>query len=169
MTVTAVQKNPDTRTMTITAELEASPERVWQLWADPRQLERWWGPPSYPATFGTHELAPGGRVEYKMTGGEGDTVRGYWDVVETDPPHRIYVRDYFANEDGSANDAMPVTEMRVAIEEIGGGRTRMSIDSIFPTTEAMEQVMAMGMEEGFTQALGQIDAILAEDSVAATS
>ena len=51
MTVTAVRKDPDALTMTLTAEFEASPERVWQLWADPRQLERWWGPPTYPATF----------------------------------------------------------------------------------------------------------------------
>ena len=56
-------------------------------------------------------------------------------------------------------------EMRVTIEEVGGGRTRMSVESIFPSTEAMEQVLAMGQEEGMKQAIGQIDAILAEDSV----
>jgi uncharacterized protein YndB with AHSA1/START domain len=38
----------------------------------------------------------------------------------------------------------------------------MQIESHFPSTEAMEQVLAMGMEEGLTQAVGQIDAILAE-------
>ena len=52
----------------------------------------------------------------------------------------------------------------MTIEEIGGGRTRMSIQSTFPSTEAMEQVLAMGMEEGLTEAVGQIDAILAEDA-----
>ena len=41
----------------------------------------------------------------------------------------------------------------------------MSIESTFPSTEAMEQLLAMGMEEGLTQAVGQIDAILAEDAV----
>ncbi|MGH2380466.1 MAG: SRPBCC family protein, partial [Candidatus Limnocylindria bacterium] len=68
MTVTAVRKHPETLTMTLEAEFDASPDRVWQLWADPRQLERWWGPPTYPATFTKHDLAPGGRVEYHMTG-----------------------------------------------------------------------------------------------------
>ena len=62
MTVTAVSKDPAALTMTLTAEFDASPERVWQLWADPRQLERWWGPPSYPATVTSHDLRPGGRV-----------------------------------------------------------------------------------------------------------
>ena len=72
MTVTAIRKDPAALTMTLTAEFDASPTRVWELWADPRQLERWWGPPTYPATVTAHDLAPGGRVEYHMTGPGGD-------------------------------------------------------------------------------------------------
>ena len=164
MTVTAVEKDPKALTMTITAEFDASAQRVWQLWADPRQLERWWGPPTYPATFTKHDLAPGSRVEYHMTGPEGDQPKGYWDVLETDPPHRLVFRDGFSNDDGTPNDALPRNEGRVTIEEIGGGRTRMSIESLFPSTEAMEQILAMGMEEGLREAVGQIDAILAADA-----
>jgi uncharacterized protein YndB with AHSA1/START domain len=167
VTVTAVRKDANALTMTLDAEFEASPERVWQLWADPRQLERWWGPPTYPATFTRHDLAPGSRVEYHMTGPEGDQPKGYWDVLETDPPHRLVVRDGFANDDGTPNDALPRGEMRVTIEDIGDGRTRMEITSIFPNAEAMEQVLAMGQEEGLKQAVGQIDAILAQDTVRA--
>jgi uncharacterized protein YndB with AHSA1/START domain len=167
MTVTAVQKNPDTLTMTITAEFDASPERVWQLWADPRQLERWWGPPTYPATFTQHDLTPGARVRYHMTGPEGDQPLGYWDVLEVDPPHSLVVRDGFADENGEPNDELPTGTMRVHIEPIDERRTRMSLESIFPSAEAMEQVLAMGAEEGMKQALGQIDAILAEGAPAA--
>ena len=167
MTVTAVRKDAQALTMTLDAEFDASAERVWQLWADPRQLERWWGPPTYPATFTKHDLAPGSRVEYHMTGPEGDQPRGFWEVLETDPPHRLVFRDGFANEDGTANEDLPRNEVRTTIEEIGDGRTRMSIESIFPSREAMEQLLAMGMEQGLTEAVGQVDAILAEDSVAA--
>ena len=162
MTVTAVRKDPHNLSMTLDAEFDASPERVWQLWSDPRQLERWWGPPSYPATFTKHDLSPGSRVEYHMTTPEGDQPRGYWDVQEVDPPHSLIVRDGFANDDGSPNTDMPTGEMLVTIEEIGPGRTRMSIVSIFPSTETMEQLLAMGQEEGMTLAVGQIDAILTE-------
>ena len=68
MTVTAVRKDPKRLTLTVEAEFDASVERIWQLWADPRKLERWWGPPTYPATFTKHDLTPGSRVEYHMTG-----------------------------------------------------------------------------------------------------
>jgi uncharacterized protein YndB with AHSA1/START domain len=169
MTVTAVQKDPERLSMTLTAEFDATPERVWQLWAYPRQLERWWGPPTYPATFTAHDLTPGSRVEYHMTGPSGDQPRGYWDVQEVEPPRSLVFLDGFANDDGTPNDDFPRNEGRVTIEPIEGGRTRMSILSVFPTAEAMEQVLAMGMEQGLTEAVGQIDAILAEDTDAAGS
>ncbi len=99
-----------------------------------------------------------------MTGPEGDQPRGYWDILEVDPPRSLVFRDGFANDDGSPNDDLPRDEARITIEQIDGGRTRMSIESIFASTEAMEQVLAMGMEQGLREAVGQIDAILAEDT-----
>ena len=165
MTVTDVRKDPKALTMTVDAEFDATPERVWQLWADPRQLERWWGPPTYPATFTRHDLSIGSRVEYHMTGPGGDQPKGYWDIVEVAPPHRLVFLDGFANEDGTPNADMPVNTALVTILDIGDGRTRMSIQSTYPSSAAMEQNLAMGMEQGLTEAVGQIDAILAEDAV----
>ena len=163
MTVTAVDKNVDALTLTVQAEFEATPERVWQLWADPRQLERWWGPPNYPATFTDLDLRPGGRAAYYMTTPEGDTPAGYWDILEVEPPHRIRVRDGFANADGSPNTEIEPGEMVITIEPLGDGKTRMSIQSVFPDAATMDQLLAMGQEEGLTEAVGQIDAILAQD------
>lgn len=101
-----------------------------------------------------------------MTGPDGVvTPQGYWEIVSVDPPRRIEMIDGFANADGTPNQDMPGPGgMNVTIEPIGEGRTRMSIESIFPDQAAMEQLLAMGQEEGMTQAVGQIDAILAEDA-----
>ncbi|GAC1325511.1 MAG: SRPBCC domain-containing protein [Chloroflexota bacterium] len=161
MTVSAVRKDPHSLSLTVEAEFNASAERVWQLWADPRQLERWWGPPTYPATFTKHDLAPGTRVDYHMTGPAGDQPRGFWEIIEADAPHRLVFRHGFANADGMPNTDLPTFLGRVRIQEVEPGRTRMSIENVFPSTEAMEQVLAMGMQEGLVQAAGQIDAILA--------
>ena len=165
MTVTAVRRDPQRLTLTVEAEFDASVQRIWQLWADPRQLERWWGPPTYPATFTKHDLAPGSRVEFHMTGPAGDQSHGYWDVLEVEPPRRILFRAGFANADGTPNADMPINTIRVGIEEVAQGRTRMSIEIVFPSTEAMEQVLAMGTEQGLSQAVSQIDAILAEETI----
>ena len=162
MTVTAVRKHPQGLTLTVEAEFDASVERVWQLWADPRKLERWWGPPTYPATFTKHNLAPGGRVESHMTGPTGDQPHGYWDVLEVEPPRRILFRDCCDNADGTPR---PINTIRVRLEEVAHGRTRMSVEVVFSNAEAMEQALAMGTDVGLSQAVSQIEAILAEETV----
>jgi polyisoprenoid-binding protein YceI len=81
MTVWNVEKNAEAKTMVITAEFKASITNVWQLWADPRLLERWWGPPGFPATFEHHDLTPGGTITYFMSGPDGGArFDGTWNV-----------------------------------------------------------------------------------------
>ncbi len=162
MTVTSIHKDPDQLTMTITAEFDAPIEPVWQMWDDPRRLERWWGPPTYPATVLDHDLTPGGHVTYFMTGPEGDTPAGWWAVRAVEAPHRLEFEDGFADDEGKPNPEMPTTQVVVTLEAVAEGRTRMMIASTFPSLEAMEQMVAMGMEEGMREALGQIDALLGQ-------
>ena len=163
MTVIDVSKDATALTMTVASEWNAPIARVWQLWADPRKLERWWGPPTFPATVVEHDLQPGGKVSYFMTSPEGDKHSGWWKVVGVDEPHRLELVDGFADDDGKPDDAMPTTKFTVTFTELSSGTTRMVIESRFPSAEAMQQMTEMGMEEGMTAALGQIDAILAAD------
>jgi len=165
MTLTAVRKDPQRLTLTVEAEFAASVERIWQLWADPRQLERWWGPPTYPATVTTHDLTPGRRIEYHMTGPAGDQPHGYWDVLAVEPPRRLLLRGGCANADGTPNTDPPISTIHVGIEEVAPGRTRMSIETVFPNTAALEHALALGTDEGLSQAVGQIDAILVEETI----
>jgi uncharacterized protein YndB with AHSA1/START domain len=160
MSVTSIHKNPEALTMLITATFDAPVEKVWRVWADPRKLERWWGPPTYPATVVDHELTPGGRVTYFMTGPEGDEHRGWWRVLTVDSPRHLEFEDGFADGAGEPNPSMPTTVTRVSLTELEGGGTTMAIETTFPTLEAMEKLVAMGMEEGMTLAVGQIDGLL---------
>jgi len=163
MSVTEIVKDHEAKTMTINAEYDQPVERAWQLWADPRQLERWWGPPTYPATVVDHDLTPGGTVRYFMTGPEGDKSAGWWRVLVAEPPHRLEFEDGFADESGEPNPDMPTMVIRVALDEREGGGTRMAVVTTFPSAEVMAQMIEMGMEEGMSAGLAQIDAILAED------
>ena len=163
MTVTDVRKDTAALTMEIVSEFTAPIERVWQLLADPRQLERWWGPPTHPATFTDFDLTSGGAVAYFMTAPDGELYHGWWRVREVDPPNALEVQDGFANDDGEPNPDLPVNIMRIDLEAMGAV-TQMTIRSTFPTLEAMEQTLAMGAEEGMRQALGQIDDLLSLQS-----
>lgn len=161
MPVIGIDKDVTALTMTVTARFDAPVERVWQVWADPRQLERWWGPPVYPATVIQHDLAPGGAVTYFMTGPEGDRHHGWWRIRSVEPPHGLEFEDGFADDAGTPNPDLPTTVARVRLEPETGGGTRMVIETTFPSAAAMEQMAAMGMVEGITAALNQIDGLLA--------
>lgn len=164
--MTSIQSTPDTESLTLTfvAELEATPERVWQLWVDPRQLERWWGPPTWPATFVDHDPTPAGRSNYFMTGPEGEKSGGWWRFTSLTPPHALEFDDGFSGPDGQPDESMPSTHTLVTIDDIGNGtpKTRMTSVTTFASLSQLEQLLAMGMREGMTLAMGQIEAILAE-------
>ncbi|WP_019201137.1 SRPBCC domain-containing protein [Tsukamurella sp. 1534] len=152
----------DALTFTLEAEFAASPAKVWQLWEDPRLLEKWWGPPGYPATFHRHELRPGGSSRYYMTTPEGEKAHGWWETDSTDAPSAITFRDGFSGEDGEPVDPADCSTATVAIAG-AGARTTMSVTSTFLSVEQLDRVMEMGMAEGMTQAMNQIDALLSQE------
>ena len=164
MTVISSHKNAEALSITLVAEFDAGVERVWQVWEDPRKLERWWGPPTWPATFDSHDFVSGGKASYYMTGPEGEKSRGWWRFTAIEAPHRLKFDDGFADENGHPVPAMGTSHAAMELEAIDH-RTRMTIVSTFDSAEALEKVLAMGMEEGMKQALAQIDAILAETKV----
>jgi uncharacterized protein YndB with AHSA1/START domain len=161
MAVISMDKNPEALTLTLVAEFDAGVERVWQLWEDPRQLERWWGPPTWPATFHQLEFVPGGRAHYYMTGPGGEKAHGWWEFTAIDAPRQLQFDDGFADGDGKPAGDLGVTHATVTLEPVAD-RTRMTIRSAFESEEQLEQMVAMGMEEGLALAVGQIDGILAE-------
>jgi uncharacterized protein YndB with AHSA1/START domain len=165
MTVISSTKNPEALSLVIVAEFDAAVHRVWQIWEDPRQLERWWGPPTYPATFSRYEFTPGGEASYYMTGPEGEKANGWWRIISIDAPTCLEFDEGFADDNGAPVEAMGAAHVTVTLEDTGG-RTRMAVQSEFESAEQMNTMMKMGMEEGMREAAGQIDAILAEQSVA---
>ena len=160
MSVTSIDKDFDSLTLTLIADFDATVEQVWDLWADPRKLEKWWGPPGYPATFEKHELAPGGDVTYFMTSPEGQKHHGFWKVTSVDAPSRLEFRDGFADENGNPDEDKPIGKVVVTFFEHEGG-TRMEMRSMNDSREEMQELLDMGAEEGMRLAMGQMDALLA--------
>ena len=159
MPITSVSKDPEALTMTIVAEFPAKLQRLWDAYADPRQLEKFWGPPTYPATFTRHDMFAGGRSAYTMVGPEGDISRGYWEFLDVKAPHSFEVRDGFCRSDGTPNTDMPSMRMTFEFEATNSG-SRLTTTTFFNSVDELEQLLNMGMEEGTRLAMGQIDAVL---------
>ncbi|HUZ40280.1 MAG TPA: SRPBCC domain-containing protein [Acidimicrobiales bacterium] len=159
MTVISTITNPEALTLTVIAELAAGAQQVWEVWRNPRQLERWWGPPTYPATFTRHDFEVGGESRYYMTGPDGDQPKGYWRMSVIDEPRRLEFANGLAGDDGEPKvDIEPMAAL-VTFESIESG-TRMIVKSTFVDESQMQLLLAMGMAEGMTQAVQQIDGLL---------
>ena len=159
MTVLSSEKDPQNLTLTIVAEFAAEPQRVWEVWEDPRKLERWWGPPTYPATFTRHEFRVGGQSRYHMTGPEGETPHGWWQIRAIDRPRRIDFANGLAGDDGEPVPGVEPMSGYVTFEETASG-TRMTAVTRFTDVEQMQMMLGMGMQEGMALAIGQIDELL---------
>lgn len=159
MSLTDVVQDLDNLTVTFTADFAATNDQVWELWADPRRLEKWWGPPTYPATFDELDLTPGGSAAYYMTGPEGEKYRGWWRFSDVQQPSYLSFVDGFADESGTPIESMPLNTVNVSISANAQG-TRMVLSTVFDSREQMEQIAQMGMVEGMTEAISQMDALL---------
>lgn len=164
MPITSVDSDPKKLTLTAVGDFPVPVERLWAAWTNPRQLERFWGPPEWPATFTRHEVREGGRSDYFMTGPGGESSHGYWvfDVVE--PNQRFVIRDGFARADGTPNTEFPEFRMEIVFEATNKGSRFVAV-STFPSVEAMEKMISMGMAEGLAAALAQLDEVLAESGL----
>jgi uncharacterized protein YndB with AHSA1/START domain len=164
MTVITTTTDEAALRLTVVAEFDAAPEQVWEVWADPRKLERWWGPPTYPATFTRHDFVPGGESRYYMTGPGGDKPSGWWRIESLDEPRRIEFANGLAGEDGEPVPGLEPMPGHVTFEAVDG-RTRMTAVTNFVDVAQMERMLGMGMAAGMTLAMGQIDALLAPAAV----
>lgn len=161
MPITEIRKDLEALTMTVVADFPVPVERLWDAYADPRQLERFWGPPTYPATFTRHDLFQGGRSDYAMTGPEGDVSRGYWEFLAVQPRESFEVIDGFAKEDGSPNHEMPSMRMVFTFTPTNQG-SQVTTTTYFSSLTELEQLLDMGMEQGMQEAMGQMDDVLAD-------
>jgi uncharacterized protein YndB with AHSA1/START domain/dihydrofolate reductase len=166
MTVIKSSKDVATLTLTVITEFDAPPSRVWDVWEDPRKLSRWWGPPTWPATFTRHEFAPGGESRYHMTGPEGEKTFGWWRVESLDKPRRIDFLNGLSGDDGEPMPGIEPMPTYAEFEPAGDG-TRMTVVTNFPSLELMEKMIEMGMREGMSAAMSQIDSVLVRAPVVA--
>jgi uncharacterized protein YndB with AHSA1/START domain len=131
-------------------------KRLWDAFTNPRQLERFWGPPAFPATFTRHDFKVGGRAEYFLTLPDGKQWKGSWKFTAVNPISSFEGRD---GEENADDENMPAS-MSFRFETTPTG-SRVSIVTWFSSIEAMEQTVP-GMEEGLRAAMPQLDTLLAE-------
>ena len=160
MPITSLTSDTDALTLTVIGDYPVPVERLWDAYADPRQLEKFWGPETWPATFTRHDMKPGGRSEYHMSGPDGAMSRGWWRFLSVEKGRKFEVEDGFSDDEGRPNETMPTMRMVFTFEPTSSGSRVTSVTS-FPSLDAMQRLVDMGMIDGLRSAMGQLDAVLA--------
>lgn len=141
-------------------------EKVWQAYAEKESFEKWWGPEGWETTARAFTFAPGGLVHYGMKciderQGDwfGKTSWGVMDIQEVVPSKRFTYKDYFSDENGTLNKEMPaLTITNEFFEE--DGKTKIVSTSFADSAEQIEQLIKMGMIEGFSSQLNKLDTLV---------
>ncbi len=162
-----VTKDLENKTLTLEYEFSGPLDKVWKAYSDKESFEQWWGPEGWETTTKEFTFAPGGRVHYDMKCV--DKAQGDWFgqsswgmmVIETvDAPNSFTYIDYFSDEDGTLNQEMPALTVTNSFTE-ENGKTKLVSVSQADNAEQIEQLINMGMVEGFTSQLHKLDAIMA--------
>ncbi len=103
---------------------------VYNLFANPSHLKKWWGPKGFTNTFHEFDLRPQGKWVLTMHGPE----KGNYEnssVFKTVEPFKLI---------SWTKISQPLFDMEVAFEEITDLKTRISFRMIFATAEECEKV-----------------------------
>lgn len=163
-----VTKDLENKAIIIEWETKAPKEKVWRAYSDKDWFERWWGPEGWETTTKEFDFRPSGRVHYGMKCVDENQGEWYgqesWGLVimqEIDAPNRFVGKDHFSDAEGNVNTEMPGMIMEVELFE-EDGVTRVVSRSITETAEQLEELIKMGMVEGFSSQLAKFDALMAE-------
>lgn len=147
---------PTDRTIHVERIFNASRERVWQAYTDPKLLAQWWGRGN-KLVIERYELERGGHwrfVEHSDHGTHGFEGR----MREVTPMERIAMTFEW--------DGMPgyPAVTTAVFEDLGDGRTKVASTMQFYTPEERDGMLNSGMQGGMEQSYAALDAVLARMS-----
>jgi len=163
-----VTKDLENKTLIIEREFDAPKNKVWKAYSEKEWFEKWWGPEGWETTAKEFDFRPGGRIFYGMkcvdenqTDWYGKTEWALMSIDTVDTPNSFTYRDYFADENGNVREDMPVLTITNEFVE-QDGKAKLVSRSVAESAEQIEQLVQMGMIEGFTSQLNKLDQLLAK-------
>ncbi|OZE99450.1 MULTISPECIES: SRPBCC family protein [Nocardiaceae] len=140
--------------ITIAREFDAPVDAVFRAHKEPELVEQWLGPNGYDMAIERYEFVTGGSYRYVHTNPEGATFafRGVFHVVR---------ENEFAIQTFEYEDFPDVVSLEaLTFVDLGDGRTRLEIESAYPSVESRDGMAQSGMERGVSEGYERLDAIL---------
>ena len=161
-----VTKDLENKALIIEYTANAPKEKVWRAYSEKELFEKWWGPEGWNTTTKAFEFKPGGRVHYGMkcvdeNQGEwfGKESWGLMEIQSVEEGKNFTFKDYFCDDQGTISTDMPaLTITNEFIEE--DGKTRVVTRCVAESAEHIEELIKMGMVEGYKSQLNKLESLL---------
>lgn len=147
---------PGDRVVRVERVFNATRERVWAAYTQPELVSQWWAQ-SGRCDVVTYEFRRGGHWRFVTAGYHNpDEEHGFEGRFREITPMDRIVRTF-------EWDGMPgyVAVETAEFEDLGDGRTKVVVESLFHTTEERDGMLASGMEQGLTASYVALDHLLA--------
>lgn len=142
------------REVLITRIINAPRDLVFDAWMDSKHADKWMGPTGYTTVTQSMDVRPGGMWRFTMRGPQG-VFPNRVTYIEVVKPSRLVYR-HGADKDDDP-DAFEVT---VTFEDLGG-RTHITMRSVFPTADVRDRVVKeFKAIEGGYQTLERLEQLL---------
>lgn len=151
--------NKEANTITIKREFAASRELVWDCYTRSELLDQWFAPKPFTTKTSSMDFSEGGHWHYVMIDPEGPEYWGRMDYITISPIDNYTALDGFCDAAGALTPGMPRSTWDVTFTGVSGRAFVQTVVS-YTSTEALEQVIAMGMQEGLTSTLERLDELL---------
>jgi len=157
MSKTSIVAEPNKQEIIISRTFEAPRELVFQMWTDPAYIPEWWGPSIMTTIVDSLDAKKG----------------GIWRYIQRDPAGNEYAHNGVFHEVSSPERLVQTYEFEgvpavglvtVTFEELGGGRTKLTETSLYPSVEIRDGVLQSGMSEGVIELMDRFAALLAKHS-----
>ena len=148
MTVAA----PGEREIVITRTFNAPRAVVYEALTKAEHIKNWWGPRQYGAVSAVADFRAGGRYRYAQSGPGGE-VAFSGEIRESSPERIVYTEEFEAMPGHGAVSTVTLDER--------GGKTFLTLRSVYQSKEDRDAVIASGMEWGARLSYLQLDEVIA--------
>ena len=156
-TETTIEADPKLPIIRMIRDFAATPAQLFRAHTDPALFAQWVGPTAMDTRIEHWDARTGGSWRYvSARNGVEYAFHGCFHEVR---PNRIVQTFTFEGEpDGVALETL-------WFEDLGGGRTRLHVQSLTDSLEGRDAWLASGMETGVNEGYAKLDRMLADGAV----
>ncbi len=153
---TNVSAEPGKQEIVITREFDAPRELVFKAVTDPNLIHQWWGPRYLTTEVDKMDVRPGGQWRFINRDSEGNVYAFHGVYHEILAPERII--DTFEFE--GLPETGHVTLETMKLEALPGGRSRLTVQSVFQSVIDRDATLQSGMESGVNDTYNRLEELL---------